>query len=163
MDTGQLTKYFEEEDAKRKALPFCKRTILNIGDFIWYKIFLKAKEDWPHDIKWWFQRLFYGYSDCDVWGLNTFILRKTYHPLKKFIKNYEEQGMSLPVEFGSDPAAWLLILKKIELAFDSTWNDEFENENPFLNGLTDEQKIEHYKKVSEGFELFGRFMTSLWD
>ena len=107
--------------------------------------------------------MLYGYSDPDVWNLNSFIIKKVHAPLKEFVQNYETHGMSLPYEFSSDPATWLEILKKIELAFDSMWDDEFESDNRFTTGLSDEAKVEHYKKVEEGITLFGKYMRDLWD
>ena len=152
----------EEEEKKRKDLPFPLRTILNIKDFIWYKIILNIPNV-PNILKWKVQRIIKGYSDYDIYNLNSFIFNKTYKPLKIFIKHYEEHGMSLPSEFASDPGTWLLILKKIEFAFDAHWADENDEENHFTKGMTSEQIEEHYKKVEEGFTLFGRHIRDLWD
>jgi hypothetical protein len=152
-----------EEDEKRRALkPFLVRIFLDLKDFIWYRFILEIK-NWPYDIKIKWQEIFRGYSDSDVWNLGSFIVRKTYIPLKRFVKNYEEHGMSLPVEFASDPGAWLMILKKIEFAFDSVWEDENEMENRFTRGMTAEQLKEHNLKVEEGLILFGKYIRSLWD
>jgi hypothetical protein len=152
----------EDEQKARAAKPFLIRTFLDLIDFIWYGIILRIKEI-PSQIKWKYQEVVYGYSDPDVWNLNSFIIKKTYAPLKDFVKNYEEHGMSLPTEFATDPGTWLMILKKIEFAFDSSWDDEFEIENRFTKGMNNEQVKEHYLKVEEGLTLFGRYIHDLWD
>lgn len=152
----------EEERKERLQKPFLIRLFLDLTDFIWYRVILGAR-NWPYDIKFWYQRMLYGYSDSDVWNLNSFIIEKMYAPLKEFVKNYEEHGMSLPTEFASDPGAWLLILKKIEFAFDSVWEDEFEAENRFTKGMTSEELKEHSLKVDEGLTLFGKYIRDLWD
>ena len=149
----------KEEFAKK---PLLERVFLNTVEFIWYRVILRIK-DWPQEIKWKYQGIVRGYSDADLWDLNNFILRKSYKPLKAFIKNYEEFGMSLPNEFATDPAAWLLILKKMEFAFDSYWSDEYDVENKFTKGMTPEQIAEHFQKVEEGFTLWGKHMRDLWD
>jgi len=116
-----------------------------------------------YGIKFWLQRMYYGYSENDVSDLSSYVIDKVYYPLKSFIKDYEEHGMHLPIEFASDPGAWLNILKKIELAFDSAWEDEFEVDNRFTTNLNEEQLKEHNLKVEEGFTLFGKYMRDLWD
>jgi hypothetical protein len=131
----------------------------------------EKKESWFADIffetfygiKFWIQRMWYGYSEDDVWNLNSYLIDKIYWPLKTFVKDYEEHGMALPREFASDPGAWLMILKKMELAFDSAWADEFEEENRFTKGMNEEQIKEHKLQVEEGFTLFGKYMRDLYD
>jgi hypothetical protein len=113
-----------------------------------------------NEIKWFFQRLIRGYADCDIWSLDVFIVEKIRKPLKAFIRHQEEEGMSLPAEFGDNPTAWLLTLSKIEYAFDQVWMRE--------KNLSDEvmshgEQVENEKKIAEGFELFGRFFQHLWD
>ena len=106
-------------------------------------------------IKWFFQRLFRGYSDYDVLNLNLFIVEKLQEPLKKFIRHQEERGRSLPRDFSADPASWLVVLKKIESAFylaEKRTKGEWEG-----------NQEEHEKREQEGFELFGRYLKNFWD
>lgn len=152
----------EEEEKIRAGKSFLIRMFLSVKDFIWYSLILRIKY-WPDQVKWKIQEIFYGYADPDVWNLNSFIIGKTYAPLKEFVQNYEEHGMSLPDEFATDPGTWLNILKKIELAFDSVWDDEFEKENRFTKGMNTEQVKEHNLKVEEGLTLFGKYIRNLWD
>lgn len=41
----------------------------------------------PRDLKWWIQRRVRGYSDCDIWSMDTYILEKLQQMLPKFIEN----------------------------------------------------------------------------
>jgi|6_EtaG_2_1085325.scaffolds.fasta_scaffold00110_35 hypothetical protein len=110
-------------------------------------------------IKWFFQRLIRGYSDSDIWNLDTFIVKKIRKPLKAYIRHQEKEGMSLPATFDKDPTAWLLTLSKIEFAFDEVYEDK-----TWLDGkLTKEERLEIDKRVVEGFELFGKYFQHLWD
>lgn len=157
----ELMEKYQLERKIRAESPWYVRIPLNIGDFLWYRCILRINE-FPHNVKWAFQRMFRGYSDSDICNLNSFILNKTYRPLKKFIKNYEESGMSLPTEFATDPGAWTLVLKKIEYSFDDMWNSEHDF-NYGSKRLSPEDLDEHNKKVEEGLVLFGKYFRGLWD
>lgn len=160
-----LEEFHARVEAEEKALnakPFFVRVPIKIGTYVWCRIILNLP-DLPRKIKWKLQRLFRGYADCDLWNLDSFIINKIYRPLKKFVKHQEEEGTSLPQEFATDPAAWLLVLKKIEFSFDHEWREEHElGYDPYKN-LTPEQKIEFDDNVQKGFELFGRHLRGLWD
>ena len=127
------------------------------------KEYKEAFIDILYDIKFWFQRRWYGYSESDVSDLSSYILDKVYYPLKSFIKDYEEHGMHLPIEFASDPGSWLMILKKIEFAFDVVYSEEYGDKNGYTLNMNEEQIKEHNLKVEEGLTLFGKYMRDLWD
>lgn len=120
--------------------------------------------DIKNEVKWFFQRVTRGYDDRAMWDLGGYILNHAYKPFKAFVKKYEEEGLSLPHDFVTDPAAWLLVLQKIEFSFDYYWNslhddcsfDEYKQK-------TKEEIHEENKKVQEGMELFGKYMMDLWD
>lgn len=161
MKMEEIKKHLEEEDKKREEKPWIIKTLLNIGDFLWYKCILRI-EDLPTEIKWFYQRTVHGYDESDTWSLDRFIVKKIYKPLKVFIKNYEEGGLSLPIEYATDPAAWLLILKKIEYSFDDLWDKD--NDPDYDKFKTTPEKLkEHEERVEEGLELFGRHIRDLWD
>jgi hypothetical protein len=70
------------------------------------------------------------------------------------------------MEFKDDPAAWCEVLRKIEYAFDKRWAEDYGDYEKYfeeLKQMTREEKDEHYKKVQEGFELFGKYFCNLWD
>lgn len=111
------------EKAELESLTRPVRWIIEIYEFFRYRFIPRITEA-PREIKWKLQRLFRGYSDADVWGLNYFIIEKIRPALKAFVKYQEEQGHSLPMDFANNPAAWLVVLKKIEYAFDYVWKDQ---------------------------------------
>lgn len=153
---------FDKIEKLENELPFYTKWFINLKFFIIYEVIARIK-DLPLIFKNKFQRLTRGYSDLDVMLVGDFVFEKTYKPLKKFIKHYEEHGMALPLEFATDPGTWLSILKKIEFAFDSEWSVQNEIENRFTKGMTDEKIKEHDKKVEEGFTLFGKYLLYLYD
>lgn len=154
MNYNDLRSILEKERIERESKVWYERMSLNFGEFLWYRVILRIN-DLPREIKWKLQEWTRGYSDCDIWNLNNFIVRKVRVPFKKFVKFYEERGNSFPNEFENNPAEWLVILKKIEYSFDH--HDEITLD------MTPEQNMENYKKVQEGFELFGRYITAFWD
>ena len=112
--------------------------------------------------KWAIQRLFRGYAECDLWNLDLLFVRKFRAPLKAFIRHQEEKGMSLPLEFETDPTGWLLTLAKIEFAFDEVFADDLDK--GFVHkDETQEEFSERQEKIQEGFELFGKYFRNLWD
>lgn len=138
-----------------------KRTLEDIKDFFHLIMFvLKSK---GRIIKTAYQTFTRGYSDYDVMNLNDFIINKVRDPLKSYVQFQAEKGLYLPQEFQSDPAAWLVILRKIELAIDHYWRKEHEEDyNPLL-GMGVIERIEFCNKVDEGFLLFGKYLRSLYE
>lgn len=162
MDYKDFMAHMEEAELKRKNSPWYKRIPLDVGEFLWYRVVLKIP-DLPHLIKWKYQTMTKGYCDNDIWGLNHFIVRKIRAPFHEFYVHQSEGGMSLPAEFTSDPAAWLLVLSKIDYAFDHTWREDNDPDYDFMLKSSPEERDIHFEKVREGFELFGRFLLHLWD
>lgn len=116
-------------------------------------------------IKYFIQRIFRGYSDEDIYDLEYFIVKKIRKPLKAFVKHQEEKGYTLPRDFSKDPAAWLIILKKMEFAFDQRWKEETDLNSYVMesNSMTTDERVQFNKKIKEGFELFGKYFCDLWD
>ena len=98
------------------------------------------------------QRFKKGYSDEDVDNLGDFVLDTVRGPIKELVRFEAEHGNpnSLPDEFKTDPAMWLLILRKIEYAFDHEWLNNHDWDGH-------EETEEHLEKVREGFKLFGKY------
>lgn len=102
-------------------------------------------------IKWFYQKIVYGYSDVDLWDLHSFIVKKTLPPLKAF---KEMRRYSYPPEVGS-LEAWNEILGKILWAFE---NSDFVYED-----MEAEELQKKYDKINEGMALFGKYFQHLWD
>ena len=96
------------------------------------------------------------------YNVTDLIFKTIYEPLMDFIEHYETRGMSLPPEFASDPGAWLTILKEIEYAFDSVYEDKFEGGFD-TSWMTPTQKVEHDTRVGKGLEYFGKYLLFLFD
>jgi hypothetical protein len=111
-------------------------------------------------LKWKLQRLFRGYSDSDLWDVGSFTVEKLQPIIKEYVTYESEHGHSLPTEFESDPAAWLMIMKKIEYAFDSLWNEN--QGKPYKSDTPESAKI-HYDNVDEGCALFGKYFRYMWN
>ena len=120
--------------------------------------------DVPKKIKWNYQTLTKGYCDCDVWNLNDFILKKIRKPFKAFIRYEEEHGHSLPWDFQTDPAGWLVTLADIEYALDDWWKHDYEDDYSInIMKLPDEERKAHTERVNKGFLLLGKYCRDFWD
>jgi len=136
----------------------------------------------PNDVKFWFQRRTRGFSDDEIWGLNSAITKFIYPRIKFFATWQEEQGHSTPEEFESNPAEWLNVLNKIARAFEILAQEEYidgldsEKENPFPRGdslgnegylpkltVWREKNTARQAEVTEGLALFAKFYNNLWD
>jgi hypothetical protein len=162
LETNNFLDEIRAKEEERKNKPIFIRLFLDVCDFIYYRIICKIPS-FIQKVIFKSQELINGYSEYDVYNLGSFVFRKTYKPLKKFVKYYEEHGMYLPDEFETDPASWLAILKKIEFAFDSEWSSRHEVQNRYIKGKTEEEIKEHNLKVEEGFTLFGKYMRDIFD
>jgi len=160
-DYFEQIKKEKEEWAKK---PWIVRFAAGVYEFFRYRLIGRA-EDLPDMIKWKYQSLTKGYSDCDIWGLNYFIINKIRDPFKEFVRYQEEHGRSLPMEFAENPVGWLEVLSKIEYAIDEVWKEEndYEHWENVIYPMTSEQKSEHYKKIEDGMGLLGKYLLDLWD
>lgn len=104
-----------------------------------------------------------GYTESDIYNVNYFVINRVRKVLKAYVRYQERHGMSLPMDFESDPAGWLIVLQNIEFSFDHAW--KYENDIKYYpcKDMTEEEKEEFYKKVQKGFELFGKHLMDLWN
>lgn len=161
-----VEEYFKqvaEENRIRAAKPWFIRVPLNAMDFIWYRVIL-GMPDIPYKLKMWCQRKWRGYDQNDVYNINSFIIDKLHDPLHDYVKYQSEHGKTLPVEFATDPAAWLNILHKIWYAVDDYWKtDHVDGYSQEIMDLSVEKQKQHEERVKEGFELLGKYLRELWD
>ena len=164
MDSKDYFKKMNEELDKRKKWPWYVLFTVEFYEFLRYRL-ITTIQDLPDTIKWKYQSLTKGYSDPDLWNLNYFIVNKVRQPLKDFVRYQEEHGHSLPMDFAEHPAEWLVVLAKMEYAFDATWREEHEEDyyDDVIKPMTPEQSKVHNKKIEEGMCLFGKYMLDLWD
>lgn len=162
MSLEEFHKSMKDEWDRIDNMPWYKLLPIRAWNFIRYRVIGDMSNN-LRNIKYFCQEMIWGYSDRDLWNLNAYIIRKMYKPLKAFVKNYEERGMSLPSEFETDPGAWLQVLKKIEFSFDCAWKEENDYDYHPYDGLNREQITALGKRIDEGFELFGKYAMDLWD
>jgi len=162
MNLEEFREQLDADEKNRREMLFIIRWILNFVDYMWYRIILNIPE-LPYKVKMFLQKVFRGYCDNDIYNLNWFILKKIYKPFKKFYKYQCEHGHSLPIEFSTDPAGWLVVLSKIEYALDHYYNEEENFDFDSFTKMTEEERSKENEKVKEGMELLGRYLIDLWD
>lgn len=162
MKLEDFQKMMDEEDRIERARPWYVRIPKKVFNFVWYRMILNFPSV-MRDLKWKYQRMIRGYSECDVWNLSHFIIEKIHDPFIKFIRYEEEHGNSLPMDFASDPAAWLVVLSKIEYSIEHAWREDNDYDYDIISTMTPTQLEEHSKKMAEGFALFGKYLMDLWD
>jgi hypothetical protein len=100
------------------------------------------------DIKQKWQKLTRGYSDEELWNLDSTICEWLLPRLKAF----KERTNGYPPTLNS-PKEWDTILEKIILAL--------ELHNSDLPDSPEQARIEG-EQIKEGFELFGKYFCNLW-
>jgi len=117
----------------------------------------------PRKIKWGLQSLFRGYSDCDLWGLNTYICKKTIKPLKAFRK-MNKFGHPCGLKNNKE---WNKILDRIIFMMDEELKNGCWGDDKIYKIKDDKKrhkKINEYNnKIKEGCRLFGEYFLGLWD
>lgn len=137
----------------------------------WYKTaFWFVVREFPHIplyIKWKFQRLFRGYSDCDLWGLPEHFSKFLLKRLKAFRKmeKHGVPGCLVQSEKNGDideaAEKWNTIIDKMIYAFDYV----LYNDTRFCRAENYDTKKEEekYSKYEEGINLFAKYFHNLWD
>ena len=117
-------------------------------------------------IKWFFQRVFRGYSDYDMFNFYEFLLGKKVLPyLKVWV---ERKRIGFPAEFKT-MEEWDKILDEIVWAMEEVVTQKNENqifEEYEKDGDTEKlnKMIEdNWKRTTKGMELFGKYVTAMWD
>lgn len=103
-------------------------------------VFWKIKQKW--------QKLTRGYSDEELWNLDSTICEW----LLPRLKTFKEKTIGYPPTLNS-LKEWKDILEKIILAL--------ELHNSDLPDNPEQARIEG-KQIKEGFELFGKYFCNLW-
>lgn len=115
---------------------FIERNFIDI--FRWYRI--------KRSIKYFFQRIFRGWSDRDLWSLDLTIARFTLPRLKRF----RERNIGTPGGFTEEE--WKETLDMMIYAMESVVQD--------CAGMDDDID---WEDVQIGLELFGKYFRELWE
>ena len=106
----------------------------------------------PKEIKWFYQRGRRGYSDCDLWGFDSFlseIIAKGCRQLSK-----EKHGYP----YGLTEEEWNEALNRIAFGF-----EEYDKMMDHSEGYDKISKEEFNKKLDELFLLLRKYFINLWD
>jgi len=116
---------------------------------------------WIKKIKWFFQRLFRGYAEPDLWSLDVALAKLIIPRLKAFIKYKRSEGglQGYPYPFHSQEA-WDKKLDEMVWAL-KTVIDQDTCPNIKDNGAT--QYLKYIRKREKGLRAFGKYFTCLWD
>lgn len=117
-------------------------------------------------VKWFFQRVFRGYSDYDLIDYGEFVCKKILPSLKAWIA-HERYGY--PESAGS-LENWNKILNEILWAVEETATEKNEEEiytHWEATGMTKEERRDAVYRVwerrKEGMKLLGKYLDAMWD
>ncbi len=130
----------------------------NIYSIFRYPFNQHGAGDYWRKVKWGFQRMFRGYDDTAVWGLNGY-LTDIIHPVLKRIKEFKAGH---PASITSEE--WDKILDELIWTFEYLYNDDHMVEPWWTEHMkqTSEQRQEDWQRIEQGLQLFGRWYNALW-
>ena len=140
----------------------------------WYKsafwFLVREIPNLPKTIKWRTQRLFRGYSDCDLWGLDEHLAKLIVKRLKAFRK-IKRHG--IPCDFAKGDSdedfekgliKWEEIIDEMIWTFEYVINDYcFGVDEVFEPKYNKEKAEELGKRYEKGIKLFAKYFSNLWD
>ena len=173
--------YMNLEEFKAELRNHRKKWFFPI-EFAYYRVYNFLTEI-PSQLRWFQQRVTRGFDDRDMWGLDTAITAFVYPRIKFFNKWQKEHGMGVPADFEKNPAEWLEVLNKIELAFEHMAKDNFlcgfgtkdfhsvPDKDAFKDPADFEQAMKEWRRRSDviaqeietGLDLFRKYYHGLWD
>jgi hypothetical protein len=107
------------------------------------------------DFYWFFQRIFKGYSDADMWNFDHFMAKKIHKYLVKFRQSRRHGYCG---NFNS-MAEWNVAIDKMIWSMKQTAKGFPGEDKAFRNNTYEE----YYNKIHEGNVLFGEHFNGLWD
>jgi hypothetical protein len=111
----------------------------------------KLVEEWYFHSKWFFQRGWRGYADCDVWSLDGYLLRTIPNALDQLRKECHGHPCDL------SPESWDYILEKMA--------DGLRSEDKLMNfeWETERERFALERKGKDGMRLLFERFHDLWD
>ncbi len=111
----------------------------------------------PREIKWFFQRGFRGYADCDVWSLYSYILDWLPKALDDLNKHHQGYPAFLDIKDGNEDyevgsKRWEEILKSMS--------------TKLKRGIESDEKSLSKEDIAEfevGMDLLKKYFFNLWD
>lgn len=111
----------------------------------------KLGEEIYYHVKWFWQRGRRGYADCDVWGLDSYLV--TWLP--GALESLRTQAHGHPV--GMTPKTWDIRLERMRDGFLTA------REIGDMNFRTVEEAKVLQKRMYKGLRMFSRYFLDLWD
>lgn len=112
-----------------------------------------------NNIKWFFQRVFRGYSDYDMMDYDRFACRKILPSLKYWA--LEKKHIGFPESAGSHEG-WQKILEEIVWAVEECAYSKEENKAMDENAGYEKLR-EIWARQEKGLRLFGEYLPAMWD
>ena len=143
-------------------------------DFIKEKIFYPCYRffndpfRWVREVYWFCQRIFRGYSDCDLWGLDYHLADLILKRLKAFRYKFKAGVPScLVVPMDDEDMTksfqnWHGIIDKMIFTFEYIMAG-YGVDDDFIEKYNNYDETQLYSKYTEGFELFVKYFSNLWD
>jgi hypothetical protein len=152
---------------------------LKDGSIYWHKLYFALMPEWttryspplgdynyasylyrPHKYvmdlydhaKWFVQRGYRGYADCDVWGIDWYLTKW----LSKAIRQLKNSKLGHPM--GMTPKGWQTRLEKMAVGFDAAHRLE----DNVYDWRSKEARLLR-RQFNVGMKLFHKHFFSLWD
>jgi len=130
--------------------------------------------DWYRETKWFLQRVFRGYNDRDLWGLNEYFKETILKALKEFKKRDRMGYPALSLEDGDDENKakdkWERILDDMIEGLEYITTESYDTEifQKYQNKeITKEEYWKEserlYKEAEKKAMLFIKYLNNLWD
>jgi hypothetical protein len=119
------------------------------------------------NVKWFFQRVFRGYSDIDMADFCQFLCKKMLPYVKAWVA-LDRNGYPTDIE---TPEEWEEVLGKIlwSLEESANWNktedklfEKMRERGDTFADLDGGEIMEYWKRYQEGMELFGKYLPAMW-
>jgi len=121
-------------------------------------------EDGIRAVRFAWQRVFRGYSDDAVWGLDSYLTDIVLPVLKQYRK--DKRGIPFVDGFEDKPfedqvVEWNRILDVMINSFQKMYDEDNGDGNWIIHNK--EWHIENNRQIQEGLQYFGRYYRNLWD
>lgn len=135
-----------------------------------YRFWHNQVKTLPKETKWFFQRGYRGYADCDVWSMDGYLT----DIIPAMIRRLMTYKNSYPPEF-QNIEEWLQILDEIASGFElmKAWEEDYAAvlgdstyvnfKNPVWKAKLEAKEKEVYEKFEKAKELFCKWYGHLWD
>lgn len=120
----------------------------------WYGLFTRPSRFFTepyYRVKWFIQRGYRGYADCDVWNMNSWLCRVMIPMLEELDRN----AHGYPI--GLTPGKWRDILENLGQAFRAAQRVLDPDDFDVQKARADQRYFRKYIK------LFGKYFFNLWD